>query len=340
MGRHIGLRTNLNTENINVVHAIVIDKVGGPEVLTWQPVTVDAPGPGEVRLRHRAVGLNYIDVYHRAGLYPLPDLPAIVGMEGAGEVTAVGDGVTAFKVGDRAAYAGSLGAYAEERLISEAELVALPDAIDDQTAAAAMLQAMTVRYLFRETFPVTRDTVMLFHAAAGGVGLIACQWARALGARMIGTVSTQEKGELALAHGCSEIINYKTEPFAERVKELTNGEGCDVVYDSIGKDTFPASLDCLKPKGMWVSFGNASGPVPAFDLSVLKGSLFATRPSLMAYTQKRDDLQANAHEVFEMLQSGKVKLSINQTFPLREAAAAHRALEARATTGSSVLTVE
>lgn len=322
-----------------MVHAIVIEKTGGPEVLQWQEVSVGKPGPGQVRLRQRAVGLNYIDVYHRSGLYPISEFPAVIGMEGAGEVVAVGEDVTEVKVGDRVAYAGSLGAYAEERLTSEAQVVKLPDAIDDQTAAAAMLQAMTVRYLFRETFPVNQDTVMLFHAAAGGVGLIACQWAKALGARMIGTVGSKEKGQLALAHGCSDVINYKTEPFVERVKQLTDGAGCDVVYDSIGKDTFPASLDCLKPKGVWVSFGNASGPVPPFDLSVLKGSLFATRPSLMAYTQQREALTANAADVFEMLQSGRIKLSINQTFSLKEAGAAHRALEARATTGSTVLTV-
>lgn len=323
-----------------MVHAIVIDQTGAADEFKWRPVEVGAPAPGEIRLRHRAVGLNYIDVYHRSGLYPLAELPAIVGMEGAGDVVAVGEGVDEFSVGDRVAYAGSLGAYAEERLIAAKQVVKLPDTVDYRTAAAAMLQAMTVRYLFKETYHVDNHTTMLFHAAAGGVGLIACQWAKALGARIIGTVSSAEKAELAKAHGCTDVINYRTESFVERVKELTNGEGCDVVYDSIGKDTFPASLDCLKPKGTWVSFGNASGPVPEFDLSLLKGSLFATRPSLMAYTQRREDLVANANDVFDMLGSGKLTMSINQTFPLSEAADAHRALEARATTGSTVLLVE
>ena len=322
-----------------MVQAVVIEQTGGPEVLRWQTVDVAAPGPGEVRLRHRAVGLNYIDVYHRAGLYPLAGVPAIIGMEGAGDVVAVGPDVADITVGDRVGYAGSLGAYAEERLIPAAQVVKLPDAISYEVAAAAMLQAMTVRYLFRETYPVSDQTIMLFHAAAGGVGLIACQWAKALGARMIGTVGSAEKAELATAHGCTDVINYKTESFVERVQELTDGQGCDVVYDSIGKDTFPGSLACLKPKGMWVSFGNASGPVPAFDLSELKGSLFACRPSLMAYTAERDDLVANANEVFAMLEAGKIKMSINQTFALSEAVEAHRALEARATTGSTILTV-
>lgn len=322
-----------------MVHAIVMQKPGGADVLQWQKVEVGSPGKDEVRIRHRAVGLNFIDVYFRSGLYPAPELPAIIGMEGAGDVVAVGEGVTELSVGDRVAYAGSLGSYAEERLLPAAKLVRLPDAVSYDQAAACMLQAMTVRYLFKETFEVTKDTTMLFHAAAGGVGLIACQWARAIGARMIGTVSSVEKAELARENGCTEIINYKVESFVERVAELTNGKGCDVVYDSIGKDTFPASLECLKPKGTWVSFGNASGPVPAFDLSLLKGSLFATRPSLMAYTADRADLVANAGDVFEMLASGKVKISINQKFPLRDAAAAHRALESRQTTGSTIFEV-
>ncbi|MCH9764869.1 MAG: quinone oxidoreductase [Alphaproteobacteria bacterium] len=322
-----------------MVQAIVLDQTGGPDALQWQSVTIADPGPGEVRLRHAAIGLNYIDVYHRSGLYPLTDLPAIIGMEGAGDVIAVGSDVTDVKVGDRVGYAGSLGAYAEERLIPAANIIKLPDAVSYEVAAACMLQAMTVRYLFRETYVVTADTTMLFHAAAGGVGLIACQWARALGARMIGTVGSEDKAKLARANGCADVINTKTESFVDRVRELTDGQGCDVVYDSIGKDTFPLSLDCLKPKGVWVSFGNASGPVPAFDLSLLKGSLFASRPSLMAYTAKREDLVANAEDVFAMLVSGKINIAINQRYPLRDAADAHRALEARATTGSTVLTV-
>lgn len=322
-----------------MVHAIVIDETGGPDVLKWSTVDVGDPGPGEVRVRHKAIGLNYIDVYHRSGLYPLSTLPAVIGMEGAGDVVAVGSDVDDIAVGERIAYAGSLGAYAEERLIPAVQVVNLPDAISYETAAAVMLQGMTVRYLFRETYPVNQNTTLLFHAAAGGVGLIACQWARALGARMIGTVGSEEKADLAKAHGCSDVINYKTDSFVSRVRDLTNGELCDVVYDSIGKDTFPESLDCLKPKGVWVSFGNASGSVPAFDLSALKGSLFATRPSLMAYIEKRADLLANANEVFDLLRDGKLKISINQTFALSDAAKAHRALEARTTTGSTILTV-
>lgn len=322
-----------------MVHAAVITATGGPDALQWQEVDVAQPGPGQVRVRHHAVGLNYIDVYHRTGLYPLADLPAIIGMEAAGDVVAVGPDVSLFNVGDRVAYAGSLGAYSEERLIAADRVVGLPDAIDYETAAAALLQAMTVRYLLRETYHVTKDTTLLFHAAAGGVGLIACQWARALGARMIGTVSSDEKAKLARDHGCSETINYTTESFVERVAALTDGTGCDVVYDSIGKDTFPASLSCLKPKGTWVSFGNASGPVPPFDLGVLQGSFFATRPSLMAYTDTRDDLVANANDVFEMLGSGRIKMSINQRFKLADVADAHRALEARETTGSTILVV-
>ena len=322
-----------------MVQAIRIDETGGPEVLKWQAVTVGDPGPGEIRLRHRAIGLNYIDVYHRSGLYPLESHPAIIGMEGAGDVIALGPDVADLKVGDRVGYAGSLGAYAEQRVIAAASVIKLTDDISYEVAAAAMLQAMTVRYLFRETYKITPTTTLLFHAAAGGVGLIACQWARALGARMIGTVGSEEKAVLAKENGCSEVINYNQESFVERVQQITDGKGCDVVYDSIGRDTFPGSLDCLKPKGLWVSFGNASGPVPSFDLSALKGSLFACRPSIMAYTACREDLVANAEEVFSMLSLGKIKVAINQTYPLRDAIDAHRALEARTTTGSTVLTV-
>ena len=278
-----------------------IHDYGGPEVLRYEDVEVGRPGPGQVRLKQTAIGVNYIDTYQRSGLYKLPALPAVLGMEGAGIVVETGVGVSELKAGDRVAYAGCPGAYAAERLAPADRLVKLPDSIADETAAAMMLQGMTVRYLFRETFKVGPDTVMLFHAAAGGVGLIACQWARALGATIIGTASSTEKMTLASANGCTHVVNYKTENFVERVKEITNGKGCAVVYDSIGKDTFPGSLDCLKPKGLWVSFGNASGPVPPFELTALKGSLFATRPSLFAYTAERADLLANARELFEMV---------------------------------------
>jgi len=322
-----------------MAHAIRIHACGGPEVLEWEEIAVDDPGPGEVRLRQRAVGLNYIDIYHRTGLYKLEALPAVIGMEGAGVVEAVGPDVGDIKVGDRVAYAGVLGGYADERLIAADRLVKLPDGIDETTAAAMMLQGMTVRYLLRETYPCTSKTVLLFHAAAGGVGLIACQWAKAIGATIIGTVGSEEKALLAQVNGCTHVINYRTENYVARVHEITGGRGCDVVYDGIGKDTFPSSLDCLKPKGLWVSFGNASGPVPPFDLGVLsaKGSLFATRPLLMTYIARRPDLVANASELFDMVARGAVRIAPSRTYPLREAAAAHRDLEARKTTGSIVL---
>jgi NADPH2:quinone reductase len=322
-----------------MAHAIRVHAYGGPEVLRWDEVAVGDPGPGEVRLRQSAVGLNYIDTYHRAGHYKLASLPAVIGMEGAGTVEAVGPGVTDLKPGDRVAYAGALGGYADERLIAADRLVKLPPGIDEKTAAAMMLQGMTVRYLLRETYPCTAETVMLFHAAAGGVGLIACQWARAIGATMIGTVGSDEKVRLAKEYGCTHVINYRTEDYVARVKEITKGEGCDVVYDSVGKDTFPSSLDCLKPKGLWVSFGNASGPVPPFEIGILsaKGSLYATRPTVMTYTARRADLLANAADLFDMVGRGAVKVVVNHTYPLREAASAHRDLEARKTTGSVVL---
>jgi NADPH2:quinone reductase len=254
-------------------------------------------------------------------------------------VEAVGPGVSDVKIGDRVAYAGVLGGYAEERLIAADRLVKLPDAIDDVTAAAMMLQGMTARYLLRETYPCTAETVLLFHAAAGGVGLIACQWARAIGATMIGTVGSPEKVRLAKENGCTHVIDYRAEDYVARVKEITGGRGCDVAYDSVGKDTFPSSLDCLKPKGLWVSFGNSSGPVPPFDLGILsaKGALYATRPTLMTYVARRDDLLANAGELFDMVGKGAIKISVSQTYPLCEAAQAHRDLEARKTTGSIVL---
>ncbi|MDX2257460.1 MAG: quinone oxidoreductase [Hyphomicrobiaceae bacterium] len=322
-----------------MVNAIRIHGYGGPEVLRWEAVEVGAPGPGEVRLRHTAIGLNYIDTYHRTGAYPVAALPAVIGMEGAGVIEAVGPGVADLEAGDRVAYANPIGAYAEERLIPADRLVRLPASIDDRTAAAMMLQGMTVRYLLRETFRVGPGTVMLLHAAAGGIGLIACQWARHLGATIIGTVGSDEKAALALAHGATHVINYRTESFVDRVREITGGAMCDVVYDSVGNDTFPGSLDCLKPLGLWVTFGSASGPVPAFDIGLLakKGSLFATRPTLFTYTARRDDLVANAADLFDVVGRGIVKIAVNQTYPLREAATAHSDLEGRRTTGSTVL---
>lgn len=321
-----------------MVHGVRVHAAGGPDRLVWDEIKVGAPGPGEVRIKQRAAGLNYIDVYHRTGLYPIA-LPAVIGMEGAGDVVAVGDGVTALAVGDRVAYAGVLGGYAEERLIAADRLVKLPDGISYETAAAMMLQGMTVRYLLRETYKVGPETVLLFHAAAGGVGLIACQWARALGATLIGTVSTDEKAELARANGAAHVIVTSREDFVQRVREITDGKGCHVVYDSIGKDTYRGSLDCLRPRGLWVSFGNASGPVPPLDLSLLRGSLFATRPSLMAYTATHAELADNAADLFGMVESGAIKIAVNQTFALKNAAAAHAALESRRTTGSTVLTI-
>jgi NADPH2:quinone reductase len=322
-----------------MVHGVRLHAVGGPERLTWEQIEVGAPGPGDVRIRQRAAGLNYIDVYHRTGLYPLAHLPTVIGMEGAGDVVAVGPGVTSLKVGDRVAYAGVLGGYAEERLIAADKVVKLPDGISYETAAAMMLQGMTTRYLLRETYNVGVGTVVLFHAAAGGVGLIACQWAKALGATLIGTVSSEEKAEIARAHGATHVINTSREDFVVRVAEITGGAGCHVVYDGIGKDTFPRSLDCLRRKGLWVSFGNSSGPVPSFELTQLRGSLFATRPSLMAYTATHAELDENAQDLFQMVLTGAIKISVNQTFALKEIADAHRALEARKTTGSTVLTI-
>ena len=320
--------------------AIRIHEHGGPEVLRWEEVEVSEPGPGQLRVRHDAVGLNYIDVYHRTGLYPLPSLPWTLGMEGAGRVEAVGEGVSEFKPGDRIAYASPpVGAYAEVRLIPADRVVALPDAIDDQTAAAMMLQGMTAHYLLRRTYRVQPGDAILLHAAAGGVGLIASQWARHLGATVIGTVGNDEKAELARAHGCHHVIVYSRENFVERVREITNGQGVVAVYDSVGQATFMGSLDCLRRMGMMVSFGNASGPVPPFDPGILaaKGSLFMTRPTLMTYTAERADLLASATELFEVVSSGVVRIEVRQTYPLAETARAHRDLEARKTTGSTVL---
>ena len=319
--------------------AIRIFKTGGPEVMEYVDVEVGEPGPGEARVRQHACGLNYIDVYFRTGLYPQP-LPAGLGMEGAGVVEAVGEGVTHVKPGDRVAYAcRPPGAYAEARVMPAAPLVKLPDHIDFETGAAMMLQGLTVQYLFRRTFPLKGGETVLFHAAAGGVGLIACQWARALGVTLIGTVGSDAKGELAKQHGAAHVINYNTENFVERVKEITGGKGVPVVYDSIGKDTFIGSLDCLSPLGTMVSFGSASGPVPPFNLNELasRGSLFITRPTVFSYTARREDLDAMAAELFDVVGSGKVKIEINQRYALKDAAQAHIDLESRKTTGSTIL---
>jgi NADPH2:quinone reductase len=323
-----------------MAHAIRIYETGGPEVLRWEEVAIAAPSPDEVHLRHRAVGLNFIDVYHRTGLYPLSAYPAVLGMEGAGEVLAVGANVSHLRAGDRVAYAGvPPGAYATERLIPAHRLVKLPPQISDQQAAAMMLQGMTAQYLLRRTYRVQSGETILLHAAAGGVGLLACQWAKALGATVIGTVGSPEKAALAQDHGCDHTILYHQEDVVARVKELTQGEGVSVVYDSVGRDTFMNSLDCLRPMGMLVSFGQSSGPVESFNPGLLaaKGSLFLTRPSLMVYTAKREDLLASAAELFDVVISGAVRVEINQTYALRDTAQAHRDLEARKTTGSTVL---
>jgi NADPH2:quinone reductase len=322
-----------------MTHAIRVHEHGGPEVLTWDEVEVGDPGPGEVRVRQTAVGLNYIDVYGRTGLYPPDELPFIPGMEGAGVVTAVGEGVRDLKVGRRVAYAGPIGAYAEERLVAADRVVRIPDGVSDETAAAIMLKGMTAQYLLRRTYEVGPDTTLLFHAAAGGVGMIACQWAASLGATVIGTVGSAGKALIARSHGCTYVINYREEDVVAKVQEYTKGAGVDVVYDSVGKDTFPTSLDCLKPLGMWVSFGQSSGPVPEFRINLLaqKGSLFATRPALGDYIATRKDLVATANDLFDVIAKGKVKIAINQTYPLVEAERAHRELEGRLTTGSTLL---
>jgi NADPH2:quinone reductase len=317
-------------------------ETGGPEVLRWEDFDPGKPGAGEVLLQQEAVGLNFIDVYHRTGLYPLPSLPAVPGMEGAGIVGEIGKGVTEVSVGDRVAYAGlPPGAYAEFRCIPAHRLVKLPDNISIPQGAAMMLQGMTARYLLKGCYEVKADNRILIQAAAGGVGLIMCQWAQHLGATVIGTVGSPEKGELAKAHGCHHPIQYNEEDFVKRVQEITDGSGVDVVYDSVGQTTFMKSLDCLRPMGMMVTFGQASGPIPPFDLGLLaaKGSLFITRPSLMAYTASREDLLTHARDLFSVVQSGAVKIDMKQTYPLSEAAQAHRDLEARKTTGSTVLTV-
>ena len=320
-------------------HAIQVHETGGPEVMKWESVSVADPGPGEIRIKQSAIGLNYIDVYFRTGLYPSPSKPFTPGMEGVGVIDAVGSGVTDLAVGDRVAYGRNIGGYAEVRLLDANFAVKVPASIDDQQAAAIMLQGMTTEYLLQRTYQVQAGDTILFHAAAGGVGLLACQWAKSLGATVIGTVGSEEKAALARAHGCDHTILYKQEDFVARVKELTGGAGVPVVYDSVGKDTLMRSLDCLRPRGMLVSFGQSSGPAEPLDVGILsaKGSLYVTRPTLMSYTATREELLLSANAVFEKVTSGKVKVNVGQTFALADAAAAHRALEARQTTGSTVL---
>ncbi len=320
--------------------AIRFHSTGGPEVLKWEDVDVGSPGKGEILIRHTAVGLNFIDVYHRSGLYPVAALPAVPGLEGAGVIEEVGADVADLVVGQRIAYASvPIGSYSEKRLMPADRVVAIPDGIEDRHAAAMMLKGMTAQYLLRRTYAVQAGDSILVHAAAGGVGLILCQWARHLGATVIGCVGTEEKAELARARGCDHAIVTAGGDFSGRVREITGGEGVAVVYDSVGKETFQGSIDCLRPMGMMVSYGNASGPVPAFEPGLLaaKGSLFLTRPSLMNYTAKRDDMVASANELFEVVGGGHVTVNVNQTYALADAAQAHTDLEARKTTGSTVL---
>jgi NADPH2:quinone reductase len=320
-------------------HAIRIEKTGGPEQMKWLEVDLPAPGKGEVQLKNLAIGLNYIDTYHRTGLYPVP-LPAGLGLEACAIVEAVGEGVTGFKVGDRVAHGtGPVGAYTERRNFPAEKLIKLPDSIDDKTAAAMMLQGMTVEYLIHRTYPVKAGDWVLWHAAAGGVGSIASQWLNRLGAQVIGTAGSPEKLALAKEQGCHHVINYRTEDWVKRVKEITGGQGVAVVYDGVGKDVFLQSLDCLRPRGYMVQFGNASGPVPEISPLLLsqKGSLFLTRPTLMAYTATRADLELSAGRVIDAIAKGWIKIKVGHTYPLKEAAQAHRDLEARKTTGSVVL---
>ncbi|HYW58909.1 MAG TPA: quinone oxidoreductase [Xanthobacteraceae bacterium] len=323
-----------------MVAAVRVHKHGGPEVLTYEDIELPAPGQGQIRIKQHASGVNFIDTYFRGGLYPSPvGMPFVAGNEGAGEVTAVGPGVTDIKVGDRIGYVVALGGYAAERNMPADRAVKLPDSISYEQAAAMMLKGMTVQYLLNRTFKVGPGMNVLVHAAAGGVGLILCQWANALGANVIGTVGSKEKADLAKANGCHHTILYSTENFVERVQQITSGAKCEVVYDGIGKTTFPASLDCLKPLGMFVSFGSASGPITAFDINLLqqKGSLFATRPTLNTYAAKREDLLDIAADLFKYVAGGKVKIPVNQKYPLKDAGKAHVDLESRKTTGSTIL---
>jgi NADPH2:quinone reductase len=318
--------------------AIRIHAFGGPDVLTYEDVSVEDPGPGQILIKQTAIGINFIDVYQRTGLYPLP-LPFIAGNEAAGVVEAIGPDVADIKIGDRVAYGTSIGAYAERRLVLAAQAVVIPNGIADTTAAAMMLKGMTAQYLLRRTFPVKQGQTVLIHAAAGGVGLIACQWAKHLGATVIGTVGSADKAELVKSFGCDHPILYKTEDFVARVKEITDGQGCDVVYDSVGLTTFLGSLDCLKPLGTMALFGQSSGKVPPFDPSLLaaKGSLFLTRPTLFTYAAKRADLVSMANDLFDVVKSGAVKIEIGKSYALKDASQAHRDLESRGTTGASVL---
>jgi len=319
--------------------AIRIHEPGGPEALKYEDVEVGAPGPGEVRLRQTAVGLNFIDVYHRSGLYPVKDLPAVIGMEAAGVIEEVGPDVGGLKAGDRVAYTMGLGAYAQERVMGTGRLVPLPDAIDDRQAAAMMLQGTTAHYLIHRTYKVQKGDTIVVHAAAGGVGLILCQWAKHLGATVIGCVGSEEKAALAKANGCDHAILYRDENVPERVRKLTNGDGVQVVYDGVGKETFNDSLDCLRPFGLMVSFGNASGPLEPLNPAILgpKGSLYLTRTTLATHTATRELLMDGANALFDVVTKGHVKIAINQTYPLHETAQAHRDLEGRKTTGSTVL---
>ena len=322
-----------------MTHAIRIHEHGGPDVMKWETVEVGKPGDNEILVRHSAVGLNYIDTYHRTGLYKIA-LPSIIGREGAGVVEAVGIGVTEFKVGDRVAYGSApIGSYAESRLVSADRVVRIPDGVTDQQAASMMLKGMTAQYLIRRTHCVKPGDTILFHAAAGGVGLILCQWARHLGATVIGTVGSEEKAVLAKANGCHHVINYRSEDFVARVAEITGGKKCAVVYDGVGKDTFMKSLDCVRPRGMVALFGNASGKVEPLDLGILaaKGSLFVTRPTLDTHVATREDMVATANDLFDVVSRGIVKIEVNQTYALKDAAQAHQDLEARKTTGSTVL---
>src|SRR5437868_8595754 len=321
-------------------HAIRVHHVGGPEVLQWEEIEVGDPGPGQIRLRQESAGLNFIDVYHRTGLYPQP-LPFTPGTEGAGVIESVGPGVRHVKAGDRVAYASSIGGYAEERLIDADRVVTLPKSISTEQAAAMMLQGMTAQMLLRSVFPVHEGDTILIHAAAGGVGLIICQWAAALGATIIGTVGSEEKAELARKHGCDHPILYREQDFVAEVNRITNGEKLPVVYDSVGRDTFIKSLDCLRLRGVMVSFGNASDPVDPFSPLVLsqKGSLYLTRPTLFHYVATREQLDRSAGELFDVVTGGKVKIEVQQRFALKDAAEAHRALQERKTAGSTILTV-
>lgn len=321
-----------------MTNVIRIDEHGGPEAMKWVEAEVAAPGPGEVRLRQTAIGINFIDTYQRSGLYKVA-LPLTLGMEAAGVVEAVGPDVTEFRVGDRVAYQDKLGAYAEERLIPAKHLVPIPAGVDDKVAAAALLKGLTAYFLLHRTYKVTKGSTILFHAAAGGVGQIACQWANALGATVIGTVGSEEKAELARQNGCTHVINYRTEDFVARVKEITAGKGVEVVYDSVGKDTFPGSLDCLRPLGMWVSFGQSSGTPPPFPVLLLleKGSIFVTRPTIRHYIGSREELLDTSAALFGVIADGTVKVKVGQEFPLRNAAEAHHALQSRQTVGATLL---